>query len=176
MLPSLCSDREATATPTPPCPSPQGRKGRSRSATTRRRARARDLCLLPGFSTVIYVASESIRAPSSAAEGEPGDALHRVRGAALLDSTLVVANGGTSQLFYYGLDGRFVTAVGAEGDGPGERVEWTVFTRTGTFRGRVRMPAGFEQLPASYDDRFVALFEDELGVEQVRTYTITPAG
>lgn len=59
---------------------------------------------------------------------------------------------------------------------PDERVEWTVFTRAGEIRGRVRMPAGFEQLLAVYDERFVALFEDELGVEQVRAYTIAPTG
>lgn len=53
------------------------------------------------------------------AAGEAGQLLHRVRGAALLDSTLVIADGGSSRLLYFGGDSLIVEA-GASGDGPGE--------------------------------------------------------
>lgn len=38
----------------------------------------------------------------------------------LRDGTLVVANAGSSELRFYGADGRFLRSVGREGDGPGE--------------------------------------------------------
>lgn len=50
-----------------------------------------------------------------------GVLLYDVQGAVTLSSgTVVVANGGSYQLRYYGSDGRFVRAVGRKGDGPGE--------------------------------------------------------
>lgn len=53
------------------------------------------------------------------ATGEAGQLLHRVRGAVLLDSTLIIADGGSNRLLYFGVDGPGI-AAGASGDGPGE--------------------------------------------------------
>ena len=56
-----------------------------------------------------------------ALEGGEGETLFRVAGALRLgDGRLVVANGGTSQLFYYRPDGTLERTVGRKGGGPGE--------------------------------------------------------
>jgi hypothetical protein len=56
-----------------------------------------------------------------ALEGGEGETLFRVAGALKLsDGRLVVANGGTSQLFYYRPDGTLERTVGRKGGGPGE--------------------------------------------------------
>ena len=60
-------------------------------------------------------------------EGAAGQQLHLVRGAVRLsDKTLVIANGGSTQLLRYDREGRFLGASGGEGDGPGEfrAIEW----------------------------------------------------
>jgi hypothetical protein len=54
-------------------------------------------------------------------EGAEGETLFQVTGALRLgDGRLVVANGGTAQLFYYRQDGTLERAVGGKGGGPGE--------------------------------------------------------
>jgi hypothetical protein len=54
-------------------------------------------------------------------EGAPEYQLFRVTSAQLLpDSRLVVANGGTQELRFFDMEGRFLYAVGGQGGGPGE--------------------------------------------------------
>jgi hypothetical protein len=49
----------------------------------------------------------------------PGNALHRVAGATRLsDGRLVIANGGSSELRYFGADGKLIGSVGGYGEGP----------------------------------------------------------
>ena len=60
-------------------------------------------------------------------DGEVGQQLHLVNGAVRLsDGTLIIANGGSTQLLRYDRDGRFLGASGGEGEGPGEfrAIEW----------------------------------------------------
>jgi hypothetical protein len=53
--------------------------------------------------------------------GPDGYQLYRVAGATRLgDGRIVVANGGTSELRYYGADGRHLASAGRSGGGPGE--------------------------------------------------------
>ena len=52
----------------------------------------------------------------------------------LSDGGIVVANSGTSELRFYGPDGRFLTSVGRTGGGPGE------FSREHTIRAVARLP------------------------------------
>jgi hypothetical protein len=62
-----------------------------------------------------------------AADGKPGQELHQVNGAVRLsDGSLIVANGGSAQLYRYDPNGRFLGAIGRAGDGPGEfqAVNW----------------------------------------------------
>jgi hypothetical protein len=55
------------------------------------------------------------------AEGAPESLLGRVRTALRRsDGTLVVANGGTQEIRFYEASGRYLRAVGREGEGPGE--------------------------------------------------------
>jgi len=61
------------------------------------------------------------RFDAGALEGAEGDILFRVVGAARLsDGRIVVANSGTSEVRYYGTDGRHLLSHGREGGGPGE--------------------------------------------------------
>lgn len=54
-------------------------------------------------------------------EGEDEYVLHRVFGATrLTDGTVVLVNGGSHQIRFFGPDGKFVRAAGREGQGPGE--------------------------------------------------------
>lgn len=54
-------------------------------------------------------------------EGAPEYQLYGVNGAARLsDGRIVVANTGSHELRFYDADGRYLQAVGAEGEGPGE--------------------------------------------------------
>lgn len=53
-------------------------------------------------------------------EGPPDEQLFRVSGALRLDGRIVVANAGTSELRFFDEGGRFLSAAGREGDGPGE--------------------------------------------------------
>ncbi len=54
-------------------------------------------------------------------EGEEAYQLHRVQGSLRLrDGRVVVLNGGSQELRYYDSAGRFITAVGRRGEGPGE--------------------------------------------------------
>ncbi len=56
-----------------------------------------------------------------AAEGDPDHEFFQIRGLARLsDGTIVVANGGTSQLQYYAADGTLRLRAGRKGKGPGE--------------------------------------------------------
>jgi hypothetical protein len=56
-----------------------------------------------------------------AAEGESGVMLFQVRSAARLsDGGVVAANGGSSELIYFGPDGEHVVTAGRNGGGPGE--------------------------------------------------------
>lgn len=56
-----------------------------------------------------------------AAEGESGVMLFQVRSAARLsDGGVVVANGGSSELIYFGADGEHFVTAGRKGGGPGE--------------------------------------------------------
>jgi hypothetical protein len=51
----------------------------------------------------------------------PGHSLFRVRGATRLsDGTIVIANGGSSELRFFSAEGRHVGSVGGQGRGPGE--------------------------------------------------------
>jgi hypothetical protein len=55
------------------------------------------------------------------AEGDPDHEFYQVRGLIRLsDGTIVVANGGTSELRYYGPDGALRFRAGGKGGGPGE--------------------------------------------------------
>ncbi|HLL45570.1 MAG TPA: hypothetical protein VK399_02635 [Longimicrobiaceae bacterium] len=54
-------------------------------------------------------------------EGEPAYQLYQAVSAARLgDGRIVVANGGTKEVRYYGPDGRHLKSVGGDGEGPGE--------------------------------------------------------
>lgn len=54
-------------------------------------------------------------------EGEPGNDLFGVRSAFVLsDGRLVIANGGSAELRFYGPDGEYAGSVGGKGEGPGE--------------------------------------------------------
>lgn len=54
-------------------------------------------------------------------EGEEPYQLHRAQSAVRLDDgRIVVLNGGSQELRFFGPDGRFLFAVGREGEGPGE--------------------------------------------------------
>ena len=67
-----------------------------------------------------------------AEDGGPGQQLHRVTGAVRLDDgTLVIANGGSRELYRYDAQGRFLGATGKGGDGPGEfrALTWVGRTR-----------------------------------------------
>jgi hypothetical protein len=66
-----------------------------------------------------------------AEDGGPGQQLHRVTGAVRLDDgTLVIANGGSRELYRYDAAGQFLGAVGKAGDGPGEFRALTWIGRT----------------------------------------------
>ncbi len=72
---------------------------------------------------VVQPASLSI----GSATGSPNQQLYQVVGASrLADGRVVVANGGTLELRFYGGDGQFLTRVGRRGGGPGEfqSLEW----------------------------------------------------
>ena len=74
----------------------------------------------------LWTATDAWRVDSAlvvvgAEEGGPGQQLHRVTGAVRLgDGTLVIANGGSRELYRYDSEGRFLGAFGKIGDGPGE--------------------------------------------------------
>ena len=54
-------------------------------------------------------------------EGEEPYQLHRARGSVRLeDGRIVVANSGSQELRFFGPDGRYLSAVGGSGEGPGE--------------------------------------------------------
>lgn len=54
-------------------------------------------------------------------EGDPDYQLYQVRDAVrLADGRIVIANGGTHELRWYGADGQFIRSAGGEGGGPGE--------------------------------------------------------
>jgi hypothetical protein len=64
-------------------------------------------------------------------EGGPGQQLHRVTGAVRLgDGALIIANGGSRELYRYDTGGRFLGAFGKIGDGPGEFRALTWIGRT----------------------------------------------
>ncbi len=87
-------------------------------------------------------------------EGEPEYQLYEVRGAHRFpDGRIVVANGGTHQLRFYGPDGAHLEDVGGEGDGPGE------------FRGIRRLDAFAADSLAVYDwrNRTLSVFDPEGG-------------
>ncbi len=55
------------------------------------------------------------------ADGNPNELLYDVRGTArLADGRILVLNGGSFELRFYGSDGRFVASVGGQGGGAGE--------------------------------------------------------
>ncbi len=62
--------------------------------------------------------------------GDPEYELFQVRGAVRLpDGRIVLANGGSKELRWYGPDGVYLRAVGSEGEGPGEFRELFSVTR-----------------------------------------------
>lgn len=66
-------------------------------------------------------------------EGEEPYQLHRAQGAVRLDDgRIVVLNGGSRELRFFGPDGRFLLAVGREGEGPGEFRNPTWMRKSGT--------------------------------------------
>ncbi|HMS03422.1 MAG TPA: hypothetical protein PKE51_10630 [Gemmatimonadaceae bacterium] len=78
---------------------------------------ANDLTRLDATCTVDPTPAVSIGVDA----GQDEDVLHRVFGATrLTDGTIVVVNGGTQELRFFGADGRFLRAAGREGRGPGE--------------------------------------------------------
>jgi hypothetical protein len=65
--------------------------------------------------------SESPTVEIGTFEGEPAYQLFQATSVARLgDGRIVVANGGTKEVRYYGPDGRHLKSVGGDGDGPGE--------------------------------------------------------
>lgn len=59
-------------------------------------------------------------------EGAHGEQLDDVRGAVrLADGTIVIANGGSAELFRYAPDGTFLDAFGGRGEGPDEFLDLT---------------------------------------------------
>jgi hypothetical protein len=63
----------------------------------------------------------------------PGQELHRVNGAVRSsDGGLIVANGGSLQLFRYDASGKYLGAIGRKGEGPGE---FTALSWLGKFAG-----------------------------------------
>jgi hypothetical protein len=91
--------------------------------------------------------------------GGERDPLYHVVGAVLLDSQLIVANGGSRALHFYDLDGHLTRVAGRQGDGPGEfqQIYWiqavasdlavydreltrlSMFTDSGDFVGSVQI-------------------------------------
>lgn len=64
--------------------------------------------------------------------GDPSQELFRVRAARRLpDGGVVIANGGTQEIRFYGPDGAFLRSVGGEGEGPGEYQGLSVVERLG---------------------------------------------
>jgi len=91
-------------------------------------------------------------------EGAHGEQLDDVRGAVrLADGTIVIANGGSAELFRYALDGTFLDAFGGRGEGPGEFLDLTwigtnadsilVWDRT---RGRVTVHSAAGRMAREY--------------------------
>ena len=84
----------------------------------------------------VWTATDTWRVDSAsivvgAEDGGPGQQLHRVTGAVRLgDGTLVIANGGTRELYRYDAGGRFLGVSGKLGDGPGEFRALTWIGRT----------------------------------------------
>ena len=68
-----------------------------------------------------WALSESPLVEIGVLEGEQPYQLHRVRGSVRLeDGRIVVLNAGSQELRYYNAAGRFLGAVGRQGEGPGE--------------------------------------------------------
>lgn len=77
-----------------------------------------------------------------ALEGAPEEQLYRVTGAfELEDGRIVVANLGSHEIRFYGADGTFESALGSEGDGPGEFQFLTALSRAGGDTLRVWDPS-----------------------------------
>jgi len=67
------------------------------------------------------VASAPLVSIGSAGGGDPAYELDQVRGPVVLgDGRLVIANAGTSEIRFYGVDGAHIRTVGRAGSGPGE--------------------------------------------------------
>ncbi len=76
-----------------------------------------DLTRLSEACTISPTPTTSI----GAEEGDDESVLHRVFGATrLTDGTIVLVNGGSHEVRFFGPDGRFVRASGRNGQGPGE--------------------------------------------------------
>jgi hypothetical protein len=76
----------------------------------------------PGWSAAnAWRLADAPATTMGAAEGDPDHEFYQVRGAVRLsDGTIVVANGGTHQLRFYGPDGALTSTAGRQGSGPGE--------------------------------------------------------
>ncbi|MFH1766106.1 MAG: 6-bladed beta-propeller [Gemmatimonadota bacterium] len=69
----------------------------------------------------VWTLSEAPLLEIGVREGDEAYQLHRVRGSVRLeDGRIVVLNAGSQELRYFDPDGRFLGAVGGQGEGPGE--------------------------------------------------------
>jgi hypothetical protein len=127
------------------------------------------------------------------AEGDSTQILDRVVDARLIGSdTVLVVDGGSSQLRWYGADGRLLRSVGRQGAGPGEFSRYGpgrlcvlgdgdllvadpiqqrahVFTRTGAFAATlaVRLDAAFPSVQGCFADGTLLGWHSEQGPERI---------
>jgi len=75
----------------------------------------------PALSTPAWTISAEPEVAIGVLDGEPNYQLYQVGTVMrLADGRIVVANGGTHQVRFYGPDGRFIRSIGNKGAGPGE--------------------------------------------------------
>ena len=100
-----------------------------------------------------------------AAAGDPDQEFYQIRGVTRLsDGTIVVANGGSSELRYYDADGTFRTRAGRKGGGPGEF----------TFLSGVRRLAGDSVLASDMMQRRASIFGPD--GQHVRDFALVEPG